>query len=257
MTTLGLSISPIASSATTRAPHSPRSVARATLTCSPKSLFYAAVAKEHFNPNDPSYTKAGSNLKPTAYGVICRDRWAISYISRPNVGTTDGLTLFQAKASNRWVEVKELGYNDNACVLRGSGVPAKVAIVLARGTVGGPYCDLPYAYSLARTLWVSGRCSAPSQLIDTADGWPAVAQTLQESEPGYGGNPNAYKMAILNLDHIVTVLKNGNFLLGPGTDGTWLTSRDPTFRTDLTQLDSFLHTPKYFVTSTLPACYSS
>jgi hypothetical protein len=223
--------------------------------CSPKALFDAAVAKEHFNRNDPSYATMGQ--RPTAYGAICDGGWAFALISRPNVGTTDGFTVFRADSAGKWVEVREIGPNDSACALTGLGVPAKIAIILARGVAGGEYCDLPHAFSIAHTLWVEGRCSALSQLTGVISGWPSIAQTLQASEPAYGGNPTAYKRAILDLAQIVAIAKTGAILIGPGLDGTWFITSNLTFRADIGQLDAFFHTPNFFLASTMPACFTT
>ena len=69
--------------------------------CSASELFHAAVNKERFNANDPSYAGFGHfGNRPGAYGVICDRGWAVALISRPNVGTTDGETLFRAKSGS-------------------------------------------------------------------------------------------------------------------------------------------------------------
>jgi hypothetical protein len=223
--------------------------------CSPKALFDAAVAKEHFNPNDPSYAKLGPNQRPTAYGAICDGGWAFALISRPNVGTTDGFTLFRATSAGTWVEVAGTGPNNNACDLTGLGVPAKIAIVLARGVAGGQSCDLPHACSIARSVWLEGRCSVPPQLTDDVDGWPAVAEVLRASEPAYGGDPTAYKRAILDLGHVAAMANAGSLMIGPGDDSTFFISSNATFRTDMGQLDAFFRTPKLFLAPTTPACF--
>jgi len=228
---------------------------RAVLACSPKALFYAAVAKEHFNPNDPSYTKLGQ--RPTAYDSICDGGWAFALISRPNVGTSDGFTVFKLVTAGKWIEVGETGPNNDACSISGLGVPAKIALVLARGVSSGEFCNLPHAYSIAQSMWVAGRCSAPSQLIAGMNGWWSIAQTLQRSAPAYGGNPKAYRQAIFDLNSIATIVKAGNYLIGPGSDGIWLTSRNPAFRSDIAQLNIFFHTSNFFNEPTLPACYTS
>jgi len=109
----------------------------ASAKCSARLLFKAAVKKERFNPKDPSYAgfgKLGNN--PGAYDKTCYHGWAVAVISRPNVGVTDGGTLFKA-SRNTWVEKTTLGASIAECnMLRAHvGVPIGVALVLSHGVV--------------------------------------------------------------------------------------------------------------------------
>ena len=60
---------------------------------------------------------------PGAYGAICDEGWAVADISRPNVGTTDGITVFKTAADGTWVEVGDIGYALAECTLESAGVP--------------------------------------------------------------------------------------------------------------------------------------
>jgi hypothetical protein len=105
----------------------------ATTSCAPSLHFQAAVTSEHFNPDDPSYAGFGSNGNdPGAYGVVCDAGWAVALISRPNVGTTDGFTVFSVQ-DGAWVEVGQLGGDDAACQMVEVGVPESVALTLSKG----------------------------------------------------------------------------------------------------------------------------
>ena len=109
----------------------------ATPACAPAALFAAAVQKEGFSPNDPSYAQLSqSGQPPGASEPICIGDWALATVSRPNVGTTDGETLFEA-SGHTWVEVNEVGAPFTACTLEGQGVPANVAEALMT-TLGAP-----------------------------------------------------------------------------------------------------------------------
>jgi hypothetical protein len=104
--------------------------------CDASLLFQAAVAKEGFDPNDPSYAE----MAPTGGGAAATDPtcdagWAVAAVSRPNVGDTDGFTLFQSDSSGAWVEVGMLGGSVAQCNLETSGVPADIALALAHGVV--------------------------------------------------------------------------------------------------------------------------
>jgi hypothetical protein len=100
------------------------------VSCTARFLFQAAIAKEHFSPDDPGYQSFGAQ-GPGAYGTTCYNGWAIALISRPSVGTTDGTTVFRVEG-NRWVEVAETGYGA-ACALVEGGVPKAIALVLSHG----------------------------------------------------------------------------------------------------------------------------
>lgn len=122
-----------------------RSAAPATAACSAPLLFQAAVTKEGFNPNDPSYSQLSADGEgPGAYAAACDDGWAVALISRPNVGETDGETLFQSQ-SGAWVEVAGAPVGLDECDLESAGVPATVATVLANGLKGSAEsaCALP------------------------------------------------------------------------------------------------------------------
>ncbi len=98
--------------------------------CKDSLLFKAAQAAEGF-----STSHGYSHISPPgATEAICDDGWAVAAISRPNVGTTDGYTLFQSIAS-RWREVSQLGGSVATCQLKRFHVPSRVALVLARGHV--------------------------------------------------------------------------------------------------------------------------
>lgn len=99
-------------------------------TCIAADLFNAAVAKEHFNPHDPGYQTAGANAG--AYDPLCIGNWATASISRPNVGTTDGGTLFHRVSNGRWVETAAIEWPFVACALTKYGVPPADAVKLTR-----------------------------------------------------------------------------------------------------------------------------
>lgn len=99
-------------------------------TCIAADLFNAAVAKEHFNPHDPGYRTAGANAG--AYDPLCIGNWATASISRPNVGTTDGGTLFHRTSNGRWVETAAIEWPFVACALTQYGVPPADAVKLTR-----------------------------------------------------------------------------------------------------------------------------
>ena len=104
--------------------------------CDPNLLFQAAVAHEQFDPNDPSYSQPGMQTAG-AYGSVCLDDWAIAGVSRPNVGTTDGLTLFHYVGG--WTEVTTLGGQGVApCALVAQGVPADLAARFTQAVGAGP-----------------------------------------------------------------------------------------------------------------------
>jgi hypothetical protein len=98
--------------------------------CKDSLLFAAAKAHEGF-----STTRGYSNISPAgASDAICDAGWAVAAVSRPNVGTTDGFTLFRSVAL-RWREVGTLGGSVAACEMKQYQVPNKVALVLAHGRV--------------------------------------------------------------------------------------------------------------------------
>jgi hypothetical protein len=98
--------------------------------CKDSLLFAAAKAHEGF-----STSHGYSHISPPgASEAICDAGWAVAAISRPNVGTTDGFTLFRSVAS-RWQEVGTLGGSVATCEMKQYHVPNKVALVLAHGHV--------------------------------------------------------------------------------------------------------------------------
>jgi hypothetical protein len=103
--------------------------------CSTTQLFDAAVAFEHFNPNNPSYAQhAQSGFGAGAYSPECDAGWALAEISRPNVGSTDGATVFSS-ATGSWVEIGQVEGSVAPCNLEALGVPSTAALVLAQGVV--------------------------------------------------------------------------------------------------------------------------
>lgn len=98
--------------------------------CSATALFNAAVVAEHLNPHDPGYAPLPPGDRAGAYNVHCDGQWAIAAISRPRVGTTDGITLFHADSSAHWAEAATLGGQPADCQLAKAGVPNVVATVL-------------------------------------------------------------------------------------------------------------------------------
>lgn len=99
-----------------------------SMPCTAANLFSAAAAKEHFSADDPSYKQlSAEGSGPTVYGVRCDGDWALGLVSRPNVGTTDGGTLFQ-RIGGRWTETTTYGGEGVApCQLVQDGVPAATA----------------------------------------------------------------------------------------------------------------------------------
>lgn len=87
--------------------------------CTGKRLFKAAVRAEGFNPHDPSYGPGGVG-KPTAFDPVCYDGWAVASVNRPDVGTTDGATLFDLKWGS-WQEDAVIGAA-MPCTLKAEGV---------------------------------------------------------------------------------------------------------------------------------------
>ena len=98
--------------------------------CKGSLLFNAAEAHEDFNT-----THGYSHISPPgAREAICDTGWAVAAISRPNVGTTDGYTLFRSEEA-QWREVGQLGGSVATCQLKQYHVPSRVALVLAHGHV--------------------------------------------------------------------------------------------------------------------------
>lgn len=98
--------------------------------CKDSLLFKAAQAAENF-----STSHGYSHISPPgASEATCDDGWAVAAISRPNVGTTDGYTLFRSETS-QWREVGQLGGSVATCQLKQYHVPNRVALVLAHGHV--------------------------------------------------------------------------------------------------------------------------
>jgi hypothetical protein len=117
-----------------------RYIASQAAPCSSSALFAASIAKEHFNPDDHSYKTFPPDNQAGAYGTVCDGSWALAAISRPNVGTTDGDTLFQFVAGS-WKEITVVGGMPADCQLEQAGVPASVALELlppARSFSGTP-----------------------------------------------------------------------------------------------------------------------
>jgi hypothetical protein len=101
--------------------------------CTGGVLFQAAVDFEHFNPTDPSYQQlAAEGDGPAAYNPRCVQDWAVAVISRPNVGRTDGATLFRRAGDGQWVDVGGVG-TIAACTLTKQDVPDNIALSLANG----------------------------------------------------------------------------------------------------------------------------
>jgi hypothetical protein len=96
--------------------------------CKAALLFKAAEAGQHFN------TRSGyeGNVRPGASEVVCDAGWAVALISHPNVGPTDGNTLFRS-VDDRWRYVGELGGSVATCQMRRYHVPKQVALKLAHG----------------------------------------------------------------------------------------------------------------------------
>jgi len=107
--------------------------------CSASRMFAAAEAKEHFSASSPGYN---NTIRPGASDPVCHGTWAIVSVSRPNVGTTDGITLFRAQ-DGAWIEVADVGGVHADCVLEAAGVPASVARVLwpRNSSLGASYCQ--------------------------------------------------------------------------------------------------------------------
>jgi hypothetical protein len=176
---------------------------------------------------------------PGAYGVRCDDGWAAADISRPQVGTTDGETVFKAD-NGSWAEVGSIGGYDSACDFEQIGVPAAVALVLANGVVASPVCDNSAAYPGAQQDWKNDVCDPAAQ---QSDDWTQVAAQLQTAEPAYAGNPSGYKAAISELQAIAAI---------PDTNTS--TAQQNEFTTDVQELNTFFNTPGLYITDTTTTC---
>ncbi|MGN6252682.1 MAG: hypothetical protein ACTHNS_12785 [Marmoricola sp.] len=104
--------------------------------CSRRALFRAAASHEGFDPADPSY--ASMSEGPTVYGARCYDGWAVALVSRPEVGTTDGGTLFDV-SQGRWTERAQIGAA-MPCTLRPQGVSERDISHLTRAIDSPAYC---------------------------------------------------------------------------------------------------------------------
>jgi hypothetical protein len=214
----------------------PSSLADQTGSCPASELFQAAVTKEGFNPNDPSYAGFGQyGNDPGAYGVQCDDEWAVALVSRPNVGTTDGETLFR-EASSVWQEVAQLGPAVAECNLEPDGVPHVVAQVLAHGVKGAGVlgCDSPDAFRGARAEWKMAVCESEAQ---HSSDWVQAAYELKQAQPAYAGHTASYKRAIRELKKIASL---------PDTDVTPAQAAE--YTTGIKGLDAFFHTPSLYLT---------
>ena len=96
--------------------------------CPPAALFQAAIAKEHFNL---SAVPSGPRLSVQK----CDGGWAVALVSRPNVGMTDGFTLFKWQESH-WIEVTQLPNGAVECNLEAEGISPTLALKLAGGFRG-------------------------------------------------------------------------------------------------------------------------
>lgn len=104
--------------------------------CTPEELFAAAVAKEHFNAADPSYSMMAPNSgRPGMEASVCTEGWAYGVVGRPIVGYAHGGTLFHL-INGTWVEVQAIP-DPSVCNLEAAGVPRSVAGDLALGTSPG------------------------------------------------------------------------------------------------------------------------
>lgn len=84
--------------------------------------------KEHFSTTD---------LPPGPRATIgkCYAGWAVAAISRPNVGMTDGDTLFRSHGTT-WAEVEQLTNGPVECWLEALGISPTVSSVLSDGYKG-------------------------------------------------------------------------------------------------------------------------
>lgn len=125
---LSLSVAAALLGAAATAPSSHATSAGRSAPCEASLLFKAAEAGQHFNTR----SGYGGDVRPGASEVICDAGWAVAAISHPNVGTTDGYTLFRAVNGN-WRFVGELGGSVATCQMRLYHVPKPIALKLARG----------------------------------------------------------------------------------------------------------------------------
>lgn len=103
---------------TTEAPST--TVVSAKATCDVAHLAEAVQTKEGFDPRDVGLDPPG------LLDIICVDEWAMASVDRPDVGTTDGATLFRFTGGS-WGEVGEVGWPPVDCRLVKMGVPADIA----------------------------------------------------------------------------------------------------------------------------------
>jgi hypothetical protein len=106
----------------------PGAESHATTVCSPNLLFHAAIAKEHFSP-------AAVPSGPRISIQECDGGWAVALVSRPNVGMTDGFTLFRWRRG-RWTEETQLPNGAVECNLEAEGISAALSAELADGFRG-------------------------------------------------------------------------------------------------------------------------
>ena len=99
-----------------------------SIPCDAAQLFAAAVAKEGFNPKDPSYGQPGVG-PAQASNLACVGPWALADVFRPRVGPTDGTTLFVYR-NRAWLEIGVTGVPLTAPSLEHMGVPDGAAAAL-------------------------------------------------------------------------------------------------------------------------------
>ena len=107
-----------------------------TVACDTQAIAAAAFTKEGINPDDPGYQVEGVDPPGVVATPICSQGWAFAVISRPNVGTTDGGTLFHS-VDGKWTEVSVLGSSVDYCSIVGLGVPPGPAASI-EGSLGNP-----------------------------------------------------------------------------------------------------------------------
>lgn len=98
--------------------------------CDSTLLFQAAAQREGFTADDPGYHTSWNPDGPGATIDRCIGDWALASISRPNVGPTDGLTLFHW-VDGHWTDVSTgMGPPNGACQLVAEGAPTDIAAAL-------------------------------------------------------------------------------------------------------------------------------
>lgn len=95
-------------------------------TCDVDHLAEAVQAKEGFDP------RATGLEPPGVLGIECVEDWAMADVDRPQVGTTDGATLFHW-VDGTWSEVDQVGWPPAGCRLVEMGVPTDIALQLMEG----------------------------------------------------------------------------------------------------------------------------